>query len=79
MLPGYRKKRPYLSSILAKNEVSRSDPYNRKLFLRIRTGHYVLHPDLAIRIAGDWKNVYALFNVESFLRLIVGFCQNKPS
>lgn len=37
--PPYRKKRSYISSLLAKNEIECGQPYNRKLFRRIRHGH----------------------------------------
>jgi len=67
VLPDYRKKRAYISSVLSKNEVSRQDPYNRKLFLRVRTGYYIPHPNLAIRINDDWQNVCNLLGVKSFL------------
>ena len=44
-----RKKRSYISSLLSKHEVNRLDPYNRKLFLRIRHGTYILNPDLTVK------------------------------
>ena len=53
-----RKRRSYISSILSKNEVSRDDPYNRKLFKRIMRGHYVVNPDLKIRRSGGWWDYY---------------------
>ena len=65
ILPEYRKRRQYLNSILSKNEVGRSDPYNRKLFLRIARGVYVLNPDLEILVADDrWMNVYDIMVLE---------------
>ena len=45
VLPERRKKRAYISSILSKNEVDRDDPYNRKLFRRIKRGHYIINPE----------------------------------
>lgn len=60
LVPERRKKRTYISSILSKNEVSRADHYNRKLFLRIRHGQYLLNPRLALRIEGDWLPIYRL-------------------
>jgi hypothetical protein len=59
-----RKKRAYLSSILSKHEVNRQDLYNRKLFLRVKHGHYILNPDLMIKIENDWMNIYDLLNLE---------------
>ncbi|MBI1865675.1 MAG: ankyrin repeat domain-containing protein, partial [Nitrospirae bacterium] len=37
-VPDYRKRRAYLSGLLAKNEIGRVDLYNKKLFLRIAHG-----------------------------------------
>ncbi|MFM8362420.1 MAG: hypothetical protein ACKOA4_06945 [Haliscomenobacter sp.] len=65
ILPDYRKRRQYLNSILSKNEVGRDDPYNRKLFLRIARGVYVLNPDLDLLVAEDrWMNVYDIMMSE---------------
>jgi hypothetical protein len=58
VVPERRKARPYLSSILSKNEVHRVGPYNRKLFLRHRHGHYHLNPELALRVDGEWRPIY---------------------
>ena len=43
ILPPYRKKRNYISSILAQNEILRDSNYNKKAFFRIKRGFYVLH------------------------------------
>jgi hypothetical protein len=64
ILPARRKKRPYISSILSKNEVSRDDPYNRKLFLRVKHGHYVINPGLSLRVEGEWRNIYQLLSFD---------------
>jgi hypothetical protein len=68
LVPERRKQRPYISSILAKNEVDRDDRYNRKLFQRLRQGHYILDPGLRIRIAGEWHDLYDILDLE-----LVGF------
>jgi len=60
LVPERRKKRSYISSILAKNEVTREGPYNRKLFLRIGHGQYLPNPRLALRVAGEWRTLYEL-------------------
>ena len=62
VVPARRKKRAYISSILSKNEVSRQDPYNRKLFLRVRHGQYLINPRLALRVEGDWCRIYELLS-----------------
>ncbi|WP_052813316.1 UvrD-helicase domain-containing protein [Desulfonatronum thioautotrophicum] len=58
-----RKKRPYLSSILAKNEMNRDGPYNRRLFVRMRQGNYLFNPRLSLRVEGQWRNIYDVLNV----------------
>jgi len=60
LVPERRKKRSYISSILAKNEITREGPYNRKLFLRIARGYYLPSPRLALRVEGEWRNLYEL-------------------
>lgn len=60
LVPERRKKRTYISSILSKNEVSREGPYNRKLFLRVRHGQYLINPRLALRVEGEWRKIYDL-------------------
>ena len=59
-----RKQRTYISSILAKNEIYRQDPYNRKLFVRVKLGYYILNPELQIKTIDGWKNIYKLLNLE---------------
>jgi hypothetical protein len=49
ILPDYRKKRPYINSILAKNEVNSNHYYNKKLFIRRNRGCYDLNPKLNIQ------------------------------
>ncbi|NJC27011.1 hypothetical protein [Neolewinella antarctica] len=44
LLPEYRRKRQYVSSILSKNEVDRDDRYNKHFLLRRGRGCYDLHP-----------------------------------
>lgn len=65
ILPEYRKKRTYINAILSKNEMDREDPYNKKLFLRIARGVYVLNPELEVLIGEDqWMNVYDIMFIE---------------
>lgn len=69
LLPEYRKKRQYLNSILSKNEIDREDPYNKKLFLRIARGAYVLNPELEFWVGEDqWMNVYDMMGMEKMTR-----------
>ena len=64
VLPARRKRRAYLSSVLAKNEIQREDRYNRKLFLRLRRGHYVLNPALKLRDGASWIGLHERFLLE---------------
>ena len=59
-----RKKRAYVSSILAKNEIDRNQRYNRKLFKRAKRGHYVFNPDLSIKIEGEWMGIYTICKID---------------
>jgi hypothetical protein len=68
VIPERRKKRPYLSSILAKNEINRADPCNRYLFLRLMQGRYILNPLLEIDVDGSWMNVYDLIGIAELER-----------
>ncbi len=60
IVPARRKKCPYISSILSKNEINRDAPYNRKLFQRWKLGQYLFNPQLSLRIEGEWRRVYEL-------------------
>ena len=62
ILPERRKKRAYISSILAGNEVERDDRYNRRIFKRTMRGHYALNPGMALRINGQWTKLYRLID-----------------
>ena len=64
IVPQRRKKRTYISSILSKNEVQRDERYNRKLFERWAHGQYVINPQLALRIEGEWRRVYEVLHPE---------------
>ena len=64
ILPARRKKRAYISSILANNEVDRDYKYNRFLFLRISRGCYTLNPSLELRDGEEWFSIYQIMGVE---------------
>jgi len=49
----YRKKRQYISGLLSKNEINSQNSYNKKLFKRIKTGYYILNPEIQIRQKDD--------------------------
>ncbi len=64
VLPERRQKRAYISSILSKNEVNREGPYNRKLFRRLKQGHYIINPQLSVWVEGGWRNIYDLLSLD---------------
>ncbi len=64
ILPDRRKKRSYITSILSKNEMNRVQRYNRKLFKRVKLGHYVFNPSLALKIEGEWINIYEICKLD---------------
>ena len=64
VLPERRKRQSYISSILSGNEVDRDSPYNRKLFKRVRRGHYIINPSLKIRQGDEWVPVHDLLRLE---------------
>jgi hypothetical protein len=63
IVPAFRKKRTYFNALLARNEIASANPYNRRLFKRVRTGYYLLNPRLEIRRGEDWVNLYHLSNL----------------
>lgn len=52
ILPDYRRKRPYVSGILSKNEKDRDDKYNKRFLLRRGRGCYDLNPGADFRWEG---------------------------
>lgn len=62
-----RKKRSFLSGVLARNEIDRDYAYNRHLFLRLTAGRYQFNPQLALRRGtgegGEWTPVLSVLNL----------------
>jgi len=67
VLPPHRKKREYVSAMLAKNELNGSSPYNRRLFHRVAHGSYMLNPLLEIEVKGEWRSVMDLIGLPLLL------------
>ena len=61
ILPEFRKKRDYISSVLAKHEVDGMNPYNKKIFKRVERGHYLLSPNMQIWSHDQWLTVNDVF------------------
>ncbi len=79
VLSPQRKKRSYLNGVLARAEVHSSYQPSRQLWLRARTGYYVINPDLQLRASStaawqpwmQWLNqplVYAGCGIKSIPR-----------
>ncbi len=64
-----RRRREYLSGVLSRNELGRDYPYNRRLFLRVGHGRYVLNPGLALRRGEGWVPVYDAMRVRQMAEL----------
>lgn len=58
VLPANRCAASYISAMLSKNEMSRNGTGNKKLFLRLSKGTYLLNPAMEIQIGGHWVNIY---------------------
>jgi hypothetical protein len=64
-----RRRRAYLSPVLARNEVGRDYAYNRRLFLRLSQGRYVLNPRLELRVGEAFVAVYDAMGVRQMAEL----------
>jgi ankyrin repeat protein len=64
VIPPWRKHRQYITAVLARHEIFREDPYNRKLFLRVHRGYYILNPRMEVEVNDAWVNVYDLLQIE---------------
>jgi UvrD-like helicase C-terminal domain len=70
VLPARRKVRTYINHILAKNEIEKTDPHCRPIFMRIRTGYYIVNPLLEIEVGSQWVNFYDFIGFRSFPELL---------
>ena len=68
VIENFRRQRPYISSILSKNEVNRDDKYNKKLFVRLKQGIYMPNPIMEIAVDGEWVNFYDLIGFDDLER-----------
>jgi len=66
----YRKSRSYISSLLAKHEADSQNPYNKKLFRRIKMGHYILNSDIKIKSQEDWQPVLEVLGFDILRRAL---------
>lgn len=63
----YRRKREYITSVLARNELDKGE---KKLFLRIAHGKYILNPDIEIMVNGKWELLYGKVTDEEIQKII---------
>jgi len=81
-VPAYRKRRAYISSVLARNEVDRDLPANRRIFRRTERGVYILNPEMSVRVENEWVRIHDLLDPEVLLlepdMLLAGFRPARP-
>lgn len=68
-----RKRGEYVNGILAKNEISSSDPWSRQLFWRTKRGFYLLNPMLRISNNGEWQDCHEFIGFKSALASVARF------
>jgi len=88
--PDYRRKRSYISSLLAKNEAESDNPYSRMIFKRVTHGHYILSPKAEVKRGEEWIGVPDLINLPlreriapemaaGMIRILKGGPRSQPS
>ncbi len=61
LVPPHRKARLYLNALLARHEMRGRSEYGRRLWFRVKNGHYLLNPALETEGAdGEWRPLRAL-------------------
>lgn len=65
VIPERRRNRPYITSVLARNEVLRPEPHNRRLFVRVNRGFYLPNPVMEIEMGDQWVNLYDVIHVDA--------------
>ncbi len=69
VVPEHWRKRAYWSGVLARNELARDYPYNRRLVTRVRYGRYLPNPAIKLRLADAWVPIYEHLNLPLLRRL----------
>ena len=77
ILPPMKKKQTYISRYLSSNEVDRNDANNRKLFKRLKRGHYILNPQLKIRQGEQWLPLEQVLSLENWQYLYPDYLLNS--
>lgn len=71
IMPDYRKKKSYISSLLSKNEIDGKNPYNNLLFIRVERGYYCINPELSVLVEDKWLNVYEFTGLNRVKKLSI--------
>lgn len=61
--PEERRRRQYLSGVLSRNEHDRDYAYNRRIFMRMRQGRYMLNPRMDVKLGERWVNLCELLSL----------------
>lgn len=64
VIPPWRKQRSAITAALCNHEVFRERPHNRRLFVRLVRGRYILNPCMEFDLDGTWVGVPALFHFD---------------
>ncbi len=74
LIPEYQRKRSYVSTVLARNEVKSNYASNRALFVRVKLGVYDFNPQLQLRYEPQlpWQPLLQTLN----LPLLMESCNN---
>jgi hypothetical protein len=67
VIPAYRKRRAYISSVLARNEIYRKSTGNRRLFFRVVHGQYLPHAGVELLVKDEWVPFYQLIRLDEWL------------
>lgn len=78
----YRRKRPYLSSMLSKNEARSTTAYSRHLFERRAHGLYTFNPKASLWVdtgpaQGEWVEIETLVGMPVRLRVVRALAELK--
>ncbi len=58
ILPNYRKKREYISSVISRNEINSKYQANKQLFIRINRGIYIINDQIMLKVKDKWVEIY---------------------
>ena len=64
VIPEYRRRRQYITSVLASHEIGRPCPPSMRLFVRVSHGFYIPNPLLEVEMDDTWVGFYELIPME---------------